>query len=142
MTAAPVADALRQLHDQHHGLTPVLVVNTARDPQHPLHGHFEWDDARAGEQYRLQQARSLIRSFKVVYRDDGQEQRKVRAYVSTVSEAGPVYRATEEVLSDDFSRELLMRGLQRDLNTLRRKYGHLEEFAALVQQRLLGGEAS
>lgn len=129
-----VRKALRDLHDRHAGLTPGLVLETARDPGHVLHGQFEWDDTQAAERYRLDQARALIRSFKVVYREDDQEQRRVRAYVSTVSEDGPVYRATEEVLSDDFSRQLLLRGLERELAALRRKYGHLEEFATLVQQ--------
>lgn len=47
-------------------LTPEEVVEVARDPRHPLHGRFEWDDQKAGHAYRLAQARSLIRSVEVV----------------------------------------------------------------------------
>lgn len=42
------------------------VVLEAADPNHPLHDEFEWDDARAGAAHRIEQARSLIRSVKVV----------------------------------------------------------------------------
>lgn len=130
--------ALQDLHDRHDGLTPRLVLDTAREPSHVLHSHFEWDNDEAAERYRLDQARALIRSFKVVYREDDNARRKVRAFVSTVSETGPVYRATEQVLSDAFARDLLLRGLERDTQALRRKYGHLEEFAAIIHRQLLG----
>lgn len=129
-----VREVLRDLHDQHHYLTPRMVLNVARDPQHPLHGQFEWDDRVAGERYRIEQARVLIRSFRITYRDDMNERHEVRSYVSTLSETGPVYRATEEVVSDDVARAVLLRALERDLNLLHRKYGHLEEFAAIVRE--------
>jgi hypothetical protein len=46
-------------------LPPVDVVNSARSPKSPLHRYFEWNDAIAGEAYRLDQARMLIRSVRV-----------------------------------------------------------------------------
>lgn len=42
-------------------LTPDGVVKDARDPKSPLHEHFTWDDSLAAHQYRLDQARTLIR---------------------------------------------------------------------------------
>lgn len=134
------AQAMRRLHDDHQGLTPSLVLDTARDPGHVLHRHFNWDDTDAAERYRLDQARALIRSFRVVFRDDD-EQHRVRSYVSVASDTGPVYRATEDVLTDDFSRTLLMTGLKRDLAALQRKYGHLEEYAAIVLAQVRGDTA-
>lgn len=46
-------------------LTPETVVEAARDPRSPLHSQFEWDDGAAGEAYRLQQARALIKRVRV-----------------------------------------------------------------------------
>jgi hypothetical protein len=46
-------------------VTPEAVLEAAADPASPLHDHFEWDDAAAAQQHRLEQARSLIRSVRV-----------------------------------------------------------------------------
>lgn len=45
-------------------LTPQAVVDDARDPASPLHERFEWDDSTAAHQYRLSQARELIRTVR------------------------------------------------------------------------------
>lgn len=42
-------------------LTPEAVLADAADPESVLHDCFEWDDTKAAHQYRLDQARSLIR---------------------------------------------------------------------------------
>lgn len=46
-------------------LTAEDVVSAARDPESPLHAFFEWDDARAADAWRLEQARTLIRSVQI-----------------------------------------------------------------------------
>lgn len=43
-------------------LTPFLVVTAASKKDHPLHPVFEWDDGKAAHQYRLDQARDIIRT--------------------------------------------------------------------------------
>ena len=46
-------------------LTPELVVAAARDPEHPLHSEFDWDDESAAHQHRLAIARRIIRSVRI-----------------------------------------------------------------------------
>ena len=41
-------------------ITPVTIVTDAKSKSSPLHNYFEWNDRKASEEYRLQQARSLI----------------------------------------------------------------------------------
>lgn len=55
------------------GLVPAAVVDHARDAASPLHRYFEWDDERAGEKWREQQAREMIQSVVIHYevQDDG-----------------------------------------------------------------------
>ena len=60
-------DVLQALYDERGKLTPALVVDVARDPDHVLHNRFEWDDSVAGERYRRDQAHELIRSVRVNY---------------------------------------------------------------------------
>lgn len=65
MSAVEVASVLRALERENGRLIPADVVDAARDPASPLHAHFEWDDSAAAEKYRLDQARTLIRSVKI-----------------------------------------------------------------------------
>jgi hypothetical protein len=46
-------------------LTPDLVVKTAKNPNHILHWCFNWNDAAAAHQHRLDTARDLISSVRV-----------------------------------------------------------------------------
>lgn len=59
-------------------ITADEVVAAARKADSPLHNEFEWDDKKAGHQYRLDQARALIRTIRVEHRV---EERIVKAVV-------------------------------------------------------------
>lgn len=48
-------------------LTPEQVVEAAKHPDHELHAYFDWDDKEAARQWRLDQARTLIRSVRVKF---------------------------------------------------------------------------
>jgi hypothetical protein len=52
--------------EQRGRLTPRDLVEAARDPESPLHAVFEWDDDKAADDWRIEQARRLIRSIKVM----------------------------------------------------------------------------
>ena len=71
---------LERLHDENGNLTPEAVVNEARDEASLLHPYFEWDDIVAGEAFRLNQARTLIRSFYISYQTET-ERIECHAYV-------------------------------------------------------------
>lgn len=47
-------------------IEPEKVVERARNPRSPLHSQFQWDDTEAAQQWRLEQARRLIRSVQVI----------------------------------------------------------------------------
>lgn len=118
-------------------LTPPDVVNTARDPLHPLHHRLEWDDSKGGEKYRLVQAAELIRSVKITYAETSKGGPKhVRAFHSVIRVDGPSYLPIEDIAVDPFTRELVLRQAEREWRELRRKYGHLEEFMTAIRADL------
>ena len=47
-------------------LRPENVVETARPPGSALHSFFTWDDSEAAEKWRLEEARTLIRTVTIV----------------------------------------------------------------------------
>lgn len=54
-------------------LEPEAVVATAAHTDSPLHPAFEWDDEMAAVEHRLNQARNLIRSIRIVDPTTGDE---------------------------------------------------------------------
>lgn len=59
----PIIEELKRIMESHNGmLYPTDVVEYARDESTELHSKFEWDNSVAGENYRIWQARQLIRA--------------------------------------------------------------------------------
>lgn len=56
-----VQNELSRLYEANSGLRPSEVVESARPATSPLHDQFEWNNSKAGHEYRLMQARQLIR---------------------------------------------------------------------------------
>ena len=83
-------------------LTPDAVVEAAASPDSPLHGYFEWDDTEAARKYRLEQARTLIRSVHVEVQSTTHAISAV-AYVRdpALSKEQQGYRHIEDVRTDE-----------------------------------------
>jgi hypothetical protein len=129
-------DHLQAIYDQRGQLTPSLVVDEARDPAHPLHSRFEWDDTVAGEAWRRSQAQQLIRSVRVVYREATEKEREksVRAFHAIRREEGHVYEPVERVVEDPFTKRLLLADMEREWKALHRRYQEFAEFAEMVKR--------
>ncbi|AMS03941.1 hypothetical protein BJD58_gp41 [Gordonia phage UmaThurman] len=129
---------LTSIYQQRGELTPQSVVDEARPDEHPLHHRFEWDDAVAGEAYRRVQASELIRSVKVVYNETPAGERKsIRAFSSLSQADDPErrgYAPTEELVENELTRAILLRNLEREIGSLKRKYGHLREFSDVMSK--------
>lgn len=66
-----VGTALEQIRTTHAGhLLPEDVVTEAADDKSPLHAAFTWDDAKAAHEFRLREARFLIRNVLVAASED------------------------------------------------------------------------
>jgi hypothetical protein len=143
MTAV-IRDELLAVREQRGKLTPQIVVDVARNPEHPLHSRFEWDDTVAGEAYRRQQAQELIRKAKIVYREpeDGSDEppRLIRAFVAIPTPEGHVYDPIEEVVEDPVRRKIALAEMERDWKELYRRYKDFAEFAGMIRRDL--GEAA
>jgi hypothetical protein len=46
-------------------VTPGDLIEHGRDPDSPFHRYLDWDDAHAAHEYRLQQARYIMRAIDV-----------------------------------------------------------------------------
>ena len=125
-SAQEVGDHLQEMEARDGGLTPEGVVTDATRKRSPLHGYFEWNEGEAAAQYRLEQARHLMRSVSVVI--EGREDKEpVRAFVRLLNNSH--YRSLDVVLSDDGMRAELLSQAMRELKAWQRRYADYVELA-------------
>ena len=115
MSRQEVARELKKIAGNHGGhCTAEQIVEAATPPDHPLHPQFEWDDGVASHQWRLKQARVLLR-VTVHIRKTSDGRVRVPVFTSLPSDRGVNgYRETETILTDP---DMV---LERDLDVLRR----------------------
>lgn len=103
---------------------PRDVVDVAKSSNSPLHKYFEWNDARAADQFRLEQARNMLRSIKVKYTENGAE-RVGRAFVVTTKAGDPGQKRYSEfiVLHGDSAVAVhMMRNALKELASWKNRY--------------------
>lgn len=116
-------------------LVPEEVVEAARKKNSPLHRHFTWDEGEAARQWRIVEARSLIRHIKQFEAEDGQET-PLPKYVSLYPDRarkGGGYRETNEVVKNQELLAELEQTARRDVNGVLRRYEMLKAFCARVR---------
>lgn len=125
-----------RLLKKHGGLIPPEeLVRDAAQPSHPFHKDFEWDDGEAAQNWRLHQARNILRVFVTMIGSNG-DAKECRMFVSLSSdrERGGGYRATIDVLHNDKLRETMLEDARAELAIFRTKYAILNELAGVIRE--------
>lgn len=97
------------------------VVRAAKEESNPLHSLFTWNDTKAAEQYRIQQAERLIRTVKIEIRPSVVTEhavRIVRYAKNPMTERG--YGETAVMLETTSRKPFLEAEYQRCLAQVRR----------------------
>lgn len=132
-SAEKVYEELEQIRKVDGDITPHAVVEKAKKSRSVMHKHFEWDDSLAGEKYRMEQARKLVRSIEIIHIKAPNIPAKAYSVVTKPSrEPGPprkVYQSTEEALQDPVHRDEILGNAIRDALSYRRKYASLQELS-------------
>lgn len=128
--AQTVGEELERIRVYNNGrLEPSLVVDAARPPDAALHDAFEWDDAKAAEAHRADQARYIIRHIEVVIDKAEGDPTPVRAFVSVKRDEDRSYTAVTDALSDPTLRAQVLAGALKELEAWRHRYAELLELA-------------
>lgn len=136
--AIVIGTRLQEIERESGSVTAKNVLADARDPSSPLHGYFEWDDRKAANAARLDRARYLIRSVRIVVQSDGQKEPvKVRAFVHVAEPVRgtpePGYVGTVKALTDvEHRREVVGRALT-ELGDWSKRYKHLSELGEVFE---------
>jgi len=125
-------DELERIRASHNGILYACdVVEYAIQPETELHSCFTWDDEKAASEYRLEEARRIIRIVVTVI---DQDKEAIRAYVSLRADRGLEeggYRTLVDVLGNEEMRARLLIEALDDLKTWENKYRALEELSAI-----------
>lgn len=130
-------EQLQTIYDKQGKLTPELVVEAARPKNHPLHDRvFDRDQSEAAEAWYRRRAHELIQSVRIVYREATEDvpALRVRAWHAVRAE-GPeqfAYEPVEKIAQDPFTRQLVLREMEREWRQLFSRYEKFEEFLSLV----------
>ena len=134
VSAEEVGKMCKNLEDTG-GLTAKRLVDENRNQDTLLHNYFEWNNEKAGENWREQQARMIIRSLVIVKEKENEEIPTVRAFVNLKSQdSGRAYYNTIRVLKNQDTREILLMHAKRDLESFSQKYQSFNEFAKIIDE--------
>lgn len=117
-------------------LTPQEVVKHAKDKNSFLHKYFEWNNNRAAECYRIEQARHLIRMVYVKVESNGEEL-SIRGFVSLTTDRPLGYRDTMEVVGKKQTRTQLLQDVYSGLGSIQRKLATVSAVAASCNRKTM-----
>lgn len=127
-----VKEELELIQQQNDGLLrPIDIVQFAENPETALHSQFTWDDQKAGYEYRLWQAREIIR-VNVEVIETRNDPVSVRAFVSLPSDRknpGGGYRGIRDVMADDGWRKEMLAMAAREMKRFQDQYQALSELS-------------
>ncbi len=124
----------QELEEKGITITPKSLVDASRNESDPLHNEFEWNDAIAGEKYRQEQARFIIRNLIIEEVElDEPSLPKNRAFVYT-GNTSTGYVRLNEVLKNKEWRSNLLKAAKRDMLYFINKYDKLEELTNVIEQ--------
>lgn len=127
-------DELLRIREEYGDLTAEAIVSSATSASSVLHSQFEWDDTEAAHQYRLVQARRLVKYVKEPYVRPTGEQSRVRYFHAIPQDDNrTVYTPLSEVIENPISTAIMLRQAEREWRTLWGRYQHLSEFVDIVR---------
>ena len=114
-------------------LTPDALVDAARRSNGPLHSLFEWDDAAAAQQHRLEQARGIIASLVITVKMTPKaEPTTMRAFVNVVKNGQQGYRTLDSAMAETELREQVVQRAWNELLSWRQRYAEYRELATAI----------
>lgn len=133
-----VSQELDQILAKRQCIKPAFVVDEARPAGSPLHPFFTWNNSRAGELWREEQARHLIRSVRIIH--PLTPDIAVRKYVNVFARDdedrfdGNAYLHAREVAeTPDYKKQTLDYALE-EIRAWRTKYAGFKEFFSIYAE--------
>lgn len=136
-----VGSELDAITAAHGYIKPDLVLKQAEPPGAPLHDFFTWDNGIAGDKWRQEEARHLIRSIRIIRTDIPiSEQPIVRKYLSVSASDtesrfdGSAYLSSDEVAASADYRQQTLNAAMAELRRWQGRHDGLREFFGIYAE--------
>ena len=127
-----VGEELERIRAEKGALTPAAVLEEATSEDSPLHSAFEWDDSEAAKQHRLNQARRLITSIRILNGPNGSP---VTAMISVKTPGrGREYVPTLQAMNDDELKLRVLQDIRQFIEAQERRYAHISHVAEVLER--------
>lgn len=128
-TARMIGETLIALGGDKRPVQARELLNAARPKSSPLHRLFEWDNAVAGEKYRLEQARFYLRTIEIVPVTDGKEQPPMRAAPLVVLDGERGFMFAPDAFANAEGADYIVKQAKAALAAWSRIYGGYKKLA-------------
>ena len=138
MSAETVGNVITEIEEKNGTVTKELFLDASRPVDSPTHNLFEWDDKKAGELYRLSISNKIIIQLNVEIESvKGEEKTYVPAFINIRQTNDKAeYKNIVDALSDQESRELIVKRLKREVEALINRNRHINELADILQSEV------
>lgn len=126
-----IGPVIERLAQERGAATARNLLNEAKDPASPIHRYFEWDDAEAADAHRLERARLLIRSIRIVV-STASVPIETKAFHVTTSCGQTGYRPAATVFADQDMSTQVVATAMRELSGWRARYQQYRKVAQLA----------
>lgn len=128
-----IQSVVTSLYQKHGGVKPSMLVEAAKPKTSPAHEGFEWNNSKAGHEFRLIQARTWIRKIEIVI-DERPPERLVHIPVYTLDESDVkeregYYRPISIVAGDEYEYMLALSAAKTRVIAAKAAYEELKKAA-------------
>jgi len=116
---------LERIENVYGALTPENILEASKQESAYLHKLFTWDNEAAANQYRLQQARTILNNVEITIISDGQP-RQMPLYETILKDNTRVYKSIQEFTGPD-AEQVRMQTI-REINSLKNKLSFFSQF--------------
>lgn len=123
-------EEMERIESLYGSLTPQNILDASRPKNALFHTLFQWDDTVAAEQYRLQQARTILNNIEVTVVSDGSS-KQINVYeVVKQQSSGQIYKSINSMTLDDI--DFIKQRTLKELTILKDKLSMYKEFSKVT----------
>ena len=134
--AQDVGERLHDLEKEHGGITPEIIIGDAVSENSVMHPMFEWNNDKAANHWRVNQARKIIQYIITIEKSGMPE---VRTYVSIVApddsvlDRNRIYISSRVAMADKLTRKQVLQDAWNGILRWRERYKAYKELGALCE---------
>lgn len=130
-------DVILAIEKRDGSVTKASLLEASRPEDSPTHKCFEWDDHKAAEQWRLNQAGAIIRDLQIEYVDSESDSEPtvipmfVNVKPSGLLDEG-VYKSAEIAVRNENDNATIISNAIRDLEKFKKKYETIASLKGII----------